>query len=464
MLFMVILYCITLDCDTVEDIAYHCRNDRIIQIVTCGKTPSALTFTRFFKESDPFALKVLFLYSIVRLNDYNYVNFIKLYIDSTDALVHGSMNYMINEDKIKAFELLKKYELIHDNTKASIKRLLNGLNEIKKEFPDDEEIEKMIRLVQRNVRIFNWKVYEKIPQFEQMMEERNVKQLSISFPEAVKMPTKKGGFDIAFNIHQIMTGEKIVLSGIISDKPNDVNCLEEIMEEFAENLSILVKIQKEYGERRNYKEIQNIINGSTFIMDGGYFEIQNIITSYNWNMHILMMPRLISRKINETIRKDNNITDKKKKKKTTTKKSLKRVKNGYICPNGEKIELTKTIKLEKQDETHKDLPTELQVHRYTFQCNNCENCPNKDECTVQTIKEERTPLEHEMINKFTNKRYLKIFNKRFHCSEGINGYLKRKNGVLYFMASNKTAAQNELNMRNLCYNITRFVKLKGTLY
>ena len=386
----------------------------------------------------------------------------KLYIDSTDALVNGSKNYMINEDKIKAFELLEQYDLIHDNTKSSVKVLLRGLEEIKKDYPEDEEIDQLIRVIRRNVQVFNNGVHEKLPVFKQMMEERGVKQLSINFSEASKMPTKKGSFDIAFNIHQIMTGENIVLTGIISQKPNDANCLEEILEEFAENISILVKIQEECGERSNYKEIANIINNSMFIFDSGYFEKQNLITAYNWNIRLLMMPKVIARKINASIRKDNNISSKKDDK--TSKTTLKRVKDGYICPNGEKIKLISKEKKQKQEELLKNQPEILQVHEYTFQCQKCDNCPYKKKCKFKTIKEERTPFEHEMINKFTNKRYIKIYNKRFHYSEGINGYFKRKNGILYFMSSNKTGTQNELNLRNLCYNITRFVTLKGTAY
>lgn len=53
------------------------------------------------------------------------------------------------------------------------------------------------------------------------MEERNIDYVSITFPESLMMKTKKGGFDFAFNLQEIMTDNKLILTGLLLDKPND---------------------------------------------------------------------------------------------------------------------------------------------------------------------------------------------------------------------------------------------------
>ena len=69
-----------------------------------------------------------------------------------------------------------------------------------------------------------------------------------------------------------------------------------------------------------------------------------------------------------------------------------------------------------------------------------------------------------MTNKFTQQRYLKIYQERFHVSEGINGYLKNSKGILHLLGSNKVAVKNEVHLRNTMYNLTRMKNLKDTAY
>ena len=95
-------------------IEQECKLNMLLHVVTGGDSPSLTTFRRFFTESNPLVLKKLFLYTVVELNDYGYVNFLKLYIDSTDALVRGSRNYIITKFKVESFEFLEKHDLIHD--------------------------------------------------------------------------------------------------------------------------------------------------------------------------------------------------------------------------------------------------------------------------------------------------------------------------------------------------------------
>ena len=227
----------------------------LLHVVTGGDSPSLTTFRRFFTESNPLVLKKLFLYTVVELNDYGYVNFLKLYIDSTDALVRGSRNYIITKFKVESFEFLEKHDLIHDLSKKSKKRVLEGLYDLEKESMADEKIMKYIRLVRSNLDFFNQDIFNNLPFLKRMMEEREIDKLSITFPESVMMPSKKGRQDFAFNVHEIMTDNKIALTPFLSDLPNDKHCLEDIILELKSNISILVELQRKYGSRRNYKEI-----------------------------------------------------------------------------------------------------------------------------------------------------------------------------------------------------------------
>jgi len=69
-----------------------------------------------------------------------------------------------------------------------------------------------------------------------------------------------------------------------------------------------------------------------------------------------------------------------------------------------------------------------------------------------------------MSNKFTNKRYLKIYTSRFPVSESINGFLKNQKGILLLSGSDENEISNEIHLKNTIYNLTRKINLKNTLY
>ena len=56
----------------------------------------------------------------------------------------------------------------------------------------------MLDLILNNLKIYNKNVYKKIPEFEAIMEERDINYVSITFPSSVIMKTKKGRYDFAF--------------------------------------------------------------------------------------------------------------------------------------------------------------------------------------------------------------------------------------------------------------------------
>ncbi|WP_407421272.1 transposase [Methanobrevibacter sp.] len=155
----------------------------------------------------------------------------------------------------------------------------------------------------------------------------------------------------------------------------------------------------------------------------------------------------------------------KKKEKNLQKKDFERVKNGYICPNGrfmKKIEV-KTIKHRKP---HKDdsLPDNCKTKRYFFETHSCEGCSNIENCKNKTLVIQSIDLNFEMTEKFLDKRHNLHYKSRFSRSEGINGFLKGDNGVLKLIGTTDNAVNNEIQLRNTIYNLTRLINLKDTAY
>ena len=65
-----------------------------------------------------------------------------------------------------------------------------------------------------------------------------------------------------------------------------------------------------------------------------------------------------------------------------------------------------------------------------------------------------------MTEKFLNKRYKIHYKARFSRSEGINGFLKGDNGVLKLIGTTENAVNNEIQLRNTIYNLTRLINQK----
>lgn len=466
MILLVLLYCFDSNINNHKRIAKECRINDILKIITRKYTPSDKTFGRFFVESDPITIKKIFLYSLVELNDLELMDFIHLFIDSTDAIVQGSRFHTINEKKIKAFKLLNEHSLLHDKSKKSKKRLLQGLDILYEENKDNEETCKLIRIIRRNIDIFNEKIFKSVPEFERILDETDKKTLSIAFPEATLIKTKKGRSDFAFMLHEVMTRNKIVFSGILSEKSNDSNCMEDLLAELIENLYLLLELQKEYGKRSNYKEIEHALDNAIMVFDSGYFDLENLKTIDKYKINAIILSRKIARQTNNQIREDNDIPQKNKNKNNEEKdsrKSLKWHNNYYTCKMGKKLELNRSWEVNKQDGSQEELPEHLRETVYEYKCFGCSGCKFEKTCTIKVVQDRITPLEHEMQVKSAKYPYNRIYNERFHCSEGINGYLKTREGILYLMASSLEAARNEIHIRNLCYNLIRKVNLKGTI-
>ena len=463
----VLMYCSTLHIANLTGIARECKVNRVLQVFTCGETPSASTFKRFFQENNRLTLKKIFCCTLLEFNEETFLDFTRLFIDGTDALVNGSIHYKITWDEITMLQYAKQWKILHNNRKQSMERFITELKKKEEFYKDDAEITKLIQMALKRPDIYNKRIYKKIPLFTEALLGRKQDYVSIMFPESIMMRTKKGKFDFALNLQQIMLKNKIVFGGVLLDKPNDSKVLEEVLLDIQETIEILVDLQKKYGLRRNYDEIKGLLERTTFILDSGYFSDHNLEIADKYAINALIMPKVIARQRNNKIREENNLDKKNKNTKNDdkiSKKQMKRVYNGYICPNNQKTEIISNKIINNDRNKRKGIPEHWKDRKYKFKFNCPNDCPFRHKCDHQVINDDISPLKYEMTNKFTNKRYLDMYNERFSESESINGYIKNTTGIFKLLTSDKKSAQKEIYIINMTYNLIRFNNIKGTAY
>ena len=276
------------------------------------------------------------------------------------------------------------------------------------------------------------------------------------------MKTKRRIYDFAFNLQEIMTENHIILTGMLLTESNDWKTIKFVLNDINETIKLFIEMQREFGERRNYREILKRIRETILIADSGYFSTENLHYLFINKINDLIMPKKLSEMHNNKLRRENELPEKRKK---SSKKDFIRVKNGYICPNGRFMRLIK-IKPIKHRKPHKDdnLPDNCKEKWYHYETYSCDGCPNINSCKHKTLIFKTTELNHEMTEQFLDKIRNIHYPQRFSRSEGINGFLKGDNGVLKLIGTTETAVNNEIQLRNTIYNLTRLINLKDTAY
>ena len=462
LLLIVVLYCFSIDISNYTKMEDECRKNRFLLIATCGLKPSRNSFANFLNKSDAKVIKKVFVATLVLLNDLHFLDFVKLFVDGTDMLVRASRYYKITKKELNALIQVNEWNLLHENTPQSINRTINGLKEKLEIHKDDEELCKTINLVLKRIKIYNTRIYEKKDIYLNIMNERDVDNVSITFPTTCWMKTKRGIYDYAFNLQEIMTENHIILTGMLLSESNDRKTIKYVLKDIKETIKLFIEIQKEFGERRNYKEIRRRLREHILIADSGYFSTENLHYLFKNKINALIMPKKLSEEHNNKLRHENGLEEKRKK---SSKKDFKRVKNGYICPNNRFMRLIK-VKTMKHRKPHKDdgLPDNCKTKRYFFETYSCEGCSNIENCKHKTLVIQSTDLNFEMTEKFLDKKYETHYQARFSRSESINGFLKGDNGVLKLIGTTDNAVNNEIQLRNTIYNLTRLINLKDTAY
>ena len=114
---------------------------------------------------------------------------------------------------------------------------------------------KIIYLALKRIKIHNNKIYSQKDIYLKVMDENNVDNVSITFHEACWMKTKRGIFDYAFNLQEIMTENHIILAEMLLHEPNDQKTIKYILKNLYETIELFISIQREFGERWNTPEI-----------------------------------------------------------------------------------------------------------------------------------------------------------------------------------------------------------------
>ena len=103
---------------------------------------------------------------------------------------------------------------------------------------------------------------------------------------------------------------------------------------------------------------------------------------------------------------------------------MERINNAYSCPFKQKSKLISAEIIDNERNKRKNIPEHWKDRKYKHQFDCPNNCPFRHKCDHQVINDDISPLKYEMTNKFTNQRYMDMYNERFSESESINGYIK----------------------------------------
>lgn len=209
---------------------------------------------------------------------------------------------------------------MYNNTPKSINRTINGLEEKLEFYKNDEEMCKTINSILKRINLYNTNIFGKLDIYSTIINKRNIGSVSVSFPEACWMKTKKGIYDFAFNLQEIMTENHIILAGILLTQSNDWKTIKDVLKNIYEIINLFIEMQREFGERRNYSEIRKRIREHILIADSGYFSTENLYHLFINKINALVMPKKLSEDHNNSLRRENGY--KEKRKKSTKKKIL----------------------------------------------------------------------------------------------------------------------------------------------
>ena len=322
---------------TITGVAYLCRKDKVLRCFTNGSTPSPNCLDDFLRNSNRVVMKAIFICTLVELNDLGKVEFKRIYIDSTDGKINGSVNYKLNSLDLKCLKLMHDWGYLHNGTAHKMNKYRKKLKKLLIEYENDKEMKEYIENILKNMRIYDKKVYRKYNVIEKHLDDDPDGYVCVMFPEARFMKTKKGRFEFALLIQQAMLNNGIVFSGLVQSKPNDSTALREILDDLKETLTLMETLQLFFGERRNYKEIHNALETTIMILDSGYFSDENLEAAYENDIHVLIMPRVIARRINDKLRGkkfqdiDYILNEEIEK---VTKRHADITSKGYVCPYG----------------------------------------------------------------------------------------------------------------------------------
>ena len=151
-----------------------------------------------------------------------------------------------------------------------------------------------------------------------------------------------------------------------------------------------------------------------------------------------------------------------KRKTKSIKKYFKRVLGGYMCNQKKFLRYKMSIPINHRKPQEEDLPDVCKKERQIYARKHCSGCKYEDVCPKKL--EDRIPFLFKwMTDRFLDKRRQVNYQFRFSRGESINGFHKTDVGVIKFVGTTLQAVENECDLRDTIFNLTRWNNLKEEL-
>lgn len=472
MLIGVELFCIWKKISTYTGVVDEMEDNSVLNAFANYNPPKYTLVSTFLKEISDVWIKQIFYRHLVLVNEYDPLNFDRVYIDGTDVIANASINYTINQKQVNATRLLYQLNILHDGSREGIENTIIKLKEKLVEYQYYEGIQDLIKIALKRPQIYTYSNYERLGRIQNALDETGAKSVSISFPEGVVMKTKRGKFDVGFNLQMLMLSNHFVLAGYLLREPNDENVMDFILKQLKEDIKIFINLMKKYGEYNdNIDELENLLDKVTFICDSGYFTDSNIEACFIEGVELIVMSKQVARQENNKKREEWNrkiCEVKNHKSDKVTKYLCIRVENGYLCPFNRLIKKIREYKTKSKYNEEKKPNESLYEFCFIHECEDCTGCPyvNKygKKCDCARIDDRISKYKYETTNKFVKGEYIDIYKDRLPISERINAFLKGLEGIYHVKGRDYHSAQIQIILACLLNNIIRLERIKDTHY
>ena len=123
----IVLYCFKQKDYKYTDIVMACKSNLFLRIFTRGVEPCESTFRNFLNTPKPDSFRKIFLYTLLRFNEYDLLKFLHYFVDGTDAIIRGSKFYKIYQIELEAMKFMAEHNLLHNSKEKQMKRSINKL-------------------------------------------------------------------------------------------------------------------------------------------------------------------------------------------------------------------------------------------------------------------------------------------------------------------------------------------------
>ena len=377
----IVMYCFANKIYKYKDIVFRCKMDRFLRIYTRGAEPCESTFRNFLNSNKSDEFRKIFLYTLLRFNEYDLLKFLHAFIDGTDAIVRGSRYHKIYKIELEAMKFMAENNLLHNGKHKYMKEIVRRLIRMKMDNPEDEKLNKMINIILPRIHIYTRKIYKKIDVFEEAIEKSNKDFVCITYPNAGFIKCKKRNWNFAKNLQMAVSDNKVILGSIFINDPDDSHALEKLIPELRKNFEMLAELVAKYGTRNNTQEIKNLIKQAMIICDSGYDSQSNVVFLLENEYKSLIMPKITARYTNRQLLKfDKELENLSagilidgEEFEEFKKSDMPRIWNGLLCKNNRKVMYFKDTSI--PEEENKDIPKLAKRRYYKYKCLDCSGCP-----------------------------------------------------------------------------------------